>query len=123
MGAEAKVATSARPVLPSRSSSQPEKLGQAGAPWKPTYIRRLPLLGLMCLSGVVLCTAAAVAVLVASNHVSSAKWKQNFAPNVCLALLNSLSNVMLSVAIAYGVAVAWWRKVRPCTHPIAEGPG
>lgn len=112
MGAEAKVAASARPVPSRSSSSSPSgQLGQAGAPWKPTYVRRLPLLGLMCLSGVILCTAAAVAVLVASNHVSSAKWKQNFAPNVCLALLNSVSNVLLSVAITYGVAVAWWRKV------------
>ena len=111
MGGEAKAGASARPV-PSRNSSSPEKLGQAGAAWKPTYIRRLPLLGLACLSGVVLCTAGAAAVLVASNHVSSSKWHQDIAPNVCLALINSVSNIMLAVAISYGVALAWWRKVR-----------
>ncbi|ETN44304.1 uncharacterized protein HMPREF1541_10484 [Cyphellophora europaea CBS 101466] len=109
MGQAPTVTTSSRPTLSDGASSNQSQQPEVVA-WKPSYVRKVPLLGLACLAGVVLCSAAAVAVLVASNHMSSTKWHQNIAPNVCLSLINSVSNILLALAISYGVAIAWWRK-------------
>ena len=92
----------------SNSDAQPAPVMAA---WRPTYRKRLPLLGLTALAGVLLCTAAAVGVLVGSNNMSSTKWVKQLAPNVCLSAINSVSDVLLALAMSQGVAIAWWRKV------------
>jgi ABC-type nickel/cobalt efflux system permease component RcnA len=81
------------------------------APWKPSYIRRRPLLGLGSMLGVLLCTGAVVGVLVASNGMSSSRWTQKLGPNVCIQAITSVSTLLLGVAIVNGIAIAWWRKV------------
>lgn len=120
MGAPAAPSTTAQPVsypITTTSTTPSEQLSHAGASWKPSYARPAPVLGLACLFGVVICTAVAAAVLVASDHVSSSQWHQNIAPNVCLSLINSVSNILLAVAVGYGVAIAWWRKVSLTRRP------
>lgn len=52
--------------------------------WQPGYIRRFPLVGAVSLAAVIFCPAGSVAVLLASDWVSSTKWTTWLAPNVCL---------------------------------------
>jgi hypothetical protein len=40
-------------------------------------------------------------------------WKKRtqIAPHVLLAIVNTVTNVALAIAIGHGVAIAWWRRV------------
>lgn len=58
--------------------------------------------------GVLLCAALTVVVLVCSDNTSQTKWRLQ--PSIIIQGLNSVSNLCLALAIAEGVAVAWWRK-------------
>ena len=78
--------------------------------WQPGYAERFPIIGVASLCFVLLATVSSAAVLIGSNNVSSTRWPKLIAPNVCLQILNALSNIMLAAAIAQGIAIAWWRK-------------
>jgi Protein of unknown function (DUF3176) len=78
--------------------------------WRPGYRARFPVFGAVGLLGVIVFAAATVIVLVCSNHVSSSRWNQKIEPSVVIQGLNSGSNLCLALAIAEGVAIAWWRK-------------
>ena len=78
--------------------------------WQPGYRKRFPTFGALSLLAVLLCALGSVAVLIGSDRVSSSRWTPWLAPNVCLQGLNALSNIMLAIAIAQGIAITWWRK-------------
>jgi hypothetical protein len=78
--------------------------------WKPGYVRRFPIYGALALLVVIFCAAASVAILWASDHVSSSRWPTWLAPNVCIQLVNAVSGIMLAIAVTEGIAIAWWRK-------------
>jgi hypothetical protein len=78
--------------------------------WRPGYRARFPLFGAAGLLGVLVCAAVTVVVLVCSNNVSSSRWTQKLQPSIIIQGLNSASNLCLALAIAEGVAIAWWRK-------------
>lgn len=83
--------------------------------WNPGFIRRFPWVGLGALAGVFACMAAAIIVLWVSNGKSQTskagnRWPKQIAPSVILSGLSSISSLCFSLAIANGVAIAWWRQ-------------
>ena len=83
--------------------------------WNPGFVRRFPWVGFGALAGVVACMAIAIIVLWASNGKSQTskagnRWPKQIAPSVILSGLSSISSLCFSLAIANGVAIAWWRQ-------------
>lgn len=44
------------------------------------------------------------------HGVTKGSWPKQIRPSVILSLLNNLANLAFGLAIANGVAIAWWRK-------------
>ncbi|USW58217.1 hypothetical protein Slin15195_G115360 [Septoria linicola] len=95
------------------------------AHWKPGFVSRFPWLGFGALTTVVVCLVACIIVLVVSdgraqgdqswkqmrdNGLTADRWPKQIRPSVILSILNNVSNLAFSLAIANGVAIAWWRK-------------
>lgn len=80
------------------------------AAWRPGFWKRLPTLGVTSLIGVLLCTAAAVAVLVYSNGQEVENWGTS-SPSVVIAILSVVANSLLAVALAEGLIVSFWRTL------------
>lgn len=76
--------------------------------WMPGYKSRFPFAGAIALFCITIFACAAIAVLVISDNTSTTVWPQRIAPNIILSLLNALSSLALGVAVAQGVAIAWW---------------
>lgn len=76
--------------------------------WRPGYFARFPWFGAAGLFGVLICAIIVVAVLVCSDGVSSTVWRLQ--PSTIINGLSGFSNLCLALAIAEGVAIAWWRK-------------
>lgn len=77
--------------------------------WSPGYYNRVPYFGVVGLSCIAIFACASLGVLVGSNHVSTSKWSQSFAPNVLISVFNALGSLGLAVAVSEGIAIAWWR--------------
>ena len=45
------------------------------------------------------------------DGLTKGRWPKQIRPSVILSLLNSVAGLAFSLAIANGVAIAWWRKV------------
>ncbi|EME77393.1 uncharacterized protein MYCFIDRAFT_209342, partial [Pseudocercospora fijiensis CIRAD86] len=95
------------------------------AEWNPGFVSRFPWLGLGSLVFVLSCLAGNVAILCVSDGmaqsdrswkqlyqhgVEKGRWPKQIRPSVILALLNNVANLAFGLAIANGVAIAWWRK-------------
>ncbi|KAF7187829.1 hypothetical protein HII31_10729 [Pseudocercospora fuligena] len=95
------------------------------AEWKPGFVSRFPWLGLGSLLFVLFCLAGNVAILCVSDGmaqsdrswkqlyhhgVEKGRWSKQIRPSVILSLLNNVANLAFGLAIANGVAIAWWRK-------------
>lgn len=89
---------------------EPEEPNVTAHNWHPGYLARFPVFGFLGIIGVLICAAVTIIVLICSNNVSSSRWNQHIAPHVIVQGLNSTSNLCLALAIAEGVAIAWWRK-------------
>lgn len=77
--------------------------------WLPGYWNRFPYVGAFSLICMAVLAGVALGVLCGSNGVSTTVWPQKIAPNVVLSMINALSSLFLTVAVAEGVAIAWWR--------------
>lgn len=78
--------------------------------WKPGWFTQFPHTGFGALLGVVICSAAAVAVVYASNGKAKSQWKIKAAPNVLLSVFNSLAGILVTMAVGQGIAISWWRR-------------
>lgn len=78
--------------------------------WKPGWFTQFPYTGFGALLGVVICSAAAVAVVYASNGKAKSQWKIKAAPNVLLSIFNSLASILVTMAVGQGIAISWWRR-------------
>lgn len=67
-------------------------------------------LGFGSLMIIVVCMVGSIVVLVTSDDVSQNSWPKKIAPNVILSGLNNVANIFFTVAIANGIAIAWWRR-------------
>lgn len=82
-------------------------------------------LGFGALTTVVICLVACIVVLAVSDGraqgdqswkemrdqgLTANRWPKQIRPSVILSILNNVSNLAFSLAIANGVAIAWWRK-------------
>jgi hypothetical protein len=76
--------------------------------WRPGYFARFPWFGALGLFGVLICAIILVVVLVCSNGVSSTVWRLQ--PSTIIQGVSGFSNLCLALAVAEGVAIAWWRK-------------
>ncbi|KAK5318097.1 hypothetical protein LTR20_009471 [Exophiala xenobiotica] len=93
-----------------RSTSKVHDTSPVASNWNPGYRARFPAMGFFGLLGVVICTSIIIAVLVASDNVSSSKWSQTVGPSIIINGFTSISGLCLALAIAEGVSIAWWRK-------------
>ncbi|KAK6439680.1 hypothetical protein LTR95_004122 [Oleoguttula sp. CCFEE 5521] len=98
---------------------------QENTSWSPGFLSRFPWLGLGALFLVLVCLAGNVAVLTVSDGkiqgeqswkelyhdgLTKGRWPKQIRPSVIVTILNSAANLAFSLAIANGVAIAWWRK-------------
>lgn len=79
------------------------------------FVQRFPWVGFGALCGVFVCMGIAIVALLVSDDKSQSTqsgdhWPKWIAPSVILSGLNSVSSLLFSVAIAIGVAIAWWRQ-------------
>ena len=91
---------------------------QGGNPWRTSVLRRLPWLGLAAFFGVLLCMAAAVAILMESDGQPTDSWSVQ--PTVYLAIASALANILLHFALAEAVNIAWWRQTTQQGVKIAD---
>ena len=86
---------------------------------------QFPWLGVGALVTMVICGVLTIVILVTSNEKAAQEWpvyqkftwikeswrkKAELTPSTALALVNTVTNLALAVAIGNGVAIAWWRK-------------
>jgi flagellar basal body-associated protein FliL len=84
----------------------------AEAQWQPGFMKRLPIIGIVALTTILICAGGAVAVLLVSDGKTEQAWahRAGIKPSVLLSACNAVANLALSLAIAEAVAIAWWRK-------------
>lgn len=97
-------------IRPIEESSSDDNSALSHPSWTPGFIARFPTIGLGALFGILVCAAGSVATLTLSNNVSQTHWPAKIAPNVIIGGLNNLANLLFGIAIANGVAIAWWRQ-------------
>lgn len=78
-------------------------------PWRPSFLRVLPLMGLASLGYTGLQIFASYAVLAASNGDAVSNWR--YQPTVYLATLTAISNKTLAFAAVQGAVVTFWLRV------------
>jgi hypothetical protein len=93
--------------------------------WRTGFRERFPWVGFGALAIIVTCIISVVLILVTSDGKAKEQWpaymdsqwigdrwkeRGQISPSVTLAIMNTISNVCLAVAIGQGVAIAWWRK-------------
>jgi hypothetical protein len=112
------------PVVESRES---EETGQSEeVRWITGYVARFPWVGFGAIVLILVLIGMTGLVLATSHGRSKEEWpaymkwewkdtywkeKGQIAPNVMLAVINTLTNICLTIAIGQGVAIAWWRRV------------
>jgi ABC-type phosphate transport system permease subunit len=94
--------------------------------WETGFWKRFPWIGALAILTMLVCIAMDGVILGTSNgqyqqqwpahqqwDMLSEKWKKKtqVAPHVLLAIVNTITNVALAIAIGHGVAIAWWRRV------------
>jgi hypothetical protein len=80
-------------------------------PWQATFWRRDPIFGIAALATGLLAGLAAIAILVASDDVPLEQWQiygHRVQPTVILAVLSTLTNILLYYAFAIGITINWW---------------
>jgi len=121
-------------LLPFEESNGPRKAGNAGfsgngSLWHPSFVKRLPTLGVLALVGSILCmhfegfvrengpsdsgnaaVVAAIIDLTISNGKPTSSWSRNVQPTVWLAATSALANILLTYALSVGVVTYFWRR-------------
>jgi hypothetical protein len=85
--------------------------------WRTGYLRNVPWLGVGSLLLVLSSTIASAILLVVSNGNAVSSWR--VAPTIVLAILLAISTTCLSISLASGLNVLWWREMLEGT-PLAE---
>ena len=80
-----------------------------GKLWRTGCLRNVPWLGVGSLLLVLFSTLASAILLVISNGDPVSSWR--VAPSVVLAILSAISTACLSVSLASGLNVSWWRNM------------
>ena len=79
-----------------------------GRQWQPGLLRRFPWAALSCVLGAALGVVASIAILTISDGVEITAWR--YAPTVYLSVSYTITNILLAVALSYGVTISWWNK-------------
>jgi hypothetical protein len=94
--------------------------------WETGFWKRFPWIGASAILSMLVCIALDGVILGTSDEqyqqqwpahqkwdMLSEKWKTKtqIGPHVLLAIVNTVTNVALAIAIGHGVAIAWWRRV------------
>jgi len=80
-----------------------------GKLWRTGYLRNVPWLGVGSLLLVLSSTTASAILLVISDGDAVSSWR--VAPSVVLAILSAISTACLSISLASGLNVSWWRRM------------
>jgi hypothetical protein len=94
--------------------------------WKTGFWKRFLWLGALAILTMALCIAMNALILGTSHRKFREEWpahqrwsfvsnkwkrKSQVEPHVLLAVVNSVTNIALTIAIGHGVAIAWWRRL------------
>ena len=96
--------------------------------WETGFWKRFPWIGALALFTMLLGILASGLILWSSNLKYREEWpvhekwtrgklseqwrrKSQIEPHVLLAIVNTVTNLALAIAIGHGVAIAWWRRV------------
>jgi hypothetical protein len=89
---------------------QPTNITLRALNWHPGYRRQFPWKGFVGFIGVLTCALINIAILTASDGVSSSKWPNEIAPHTIIGTVMVVSGLSLALAIGEGISIAWWRK-------------
>ncbi|KAE8364918.1 hypothetical protein BDV27DRAFT_157399 [Aspergillus caelatus] len=96
------------------SSKSQDSTNPVTQSWEPGVLKRLPLLGISALLGVLACLIFNITILLTSNGKPQNSWK--IQPSVLLAISSAISTGLLRFALAEGAAITWWNKaINGCT--------
>ncbi|KIW02243.1 hypothetical protein, variant [Verruconis gallopava] len=110
------------------SSAQHDTESLEEVQWKPGVKARFPWIGALAIFTILLCIASCGIILGTSDGKFRNQWpayerwkwvskykkwrvRAQIEPHVLLAIINTVSNLSLAIAIGQGVAIAWWRRV------------
>jgi hypothetical protein len=94
--------------------------------WETGFWKRFPWIGAIAIFTMLVCIAMDGLILGTSDQKFREEWpahqrwnilsdywksKTQIEPHVLLAIVNTVTNVALAIAIGHGVAIAWWRRV------------
>lgn len=79
-----------------------------GYPWLPGKLKRIPWASVCLLVGSLSGLVAATLLLVLSDGSTTSSW--TFRPAVYLSVSYTITNTLLTAALAQGATIAWWRK-------------
>ncbi|KAK7973046.1 hypothetical protein PG988_007180 [Apiospora saccharicola] len=91
----------------------PSQAEKSGNEWAPGYLKHIPWTAFSSLAGFILCCIALAVVLWTSDGQDFKTWpraSQTVPVSVLLALIISISNLCLSVALAKGYEISWWLR-------------
>jgi Protein of unknown function (DUF3176) len=93
--------------------------------WNTGLKARFPWIGVAALVTMLMCMGLVVLILATSNNKAQEEWpvymkfmwindrwksRTQLTPSTALAIVNTVSNLALAIAIGQGIAIAWWRK-------------
>lgn len=87
---------------------RPERSPVEDNPWKPSFKRTGPILGLTALGFILLSIPASALVLALSNGKPVDQWKVQ--PSVYISVLTGIGNKALGFATIQGAIITWWVK-------------
>lgn len=82
--------------------------GYEGNVWLPGFWIQFPWRVILPIVGCLLCLSGSIAILVRSDGQPVDHW--SISPTVYLALLTTITNMLLRYAFKEGVAISWWYK-------------
>ena len=85
--------------------------------WNPSFIFRLPWLGIAAFLGPLASAASSIDILETSNGKPTSEW--SIQPTVYLAISSTITNLILYLALAEGVNLAWRRRAMKDNMKIA----
>jgi hypothetical protein len=90
------------------SSGYEHVQGYAGNAWLPGFWVQFPWEVILPLVGCLICLSGSIAILVRSDGQPVSHW--SLSPTVYLAILTTVTNMLLRYAFKQGMAISWWYK-------------
>ena len=104
--------------VPIAATCEYKEIARKRNPWRPSFFRRAPWLGLIAILGALMGVLVAVIILYISNNKSIYSWAVQ--PSVYLAITAAATNILLRFALGEAAVIAWWRHALQKDSTIAD---